>query len=361
MSEDNDDSSKTEEPTQKRLEEAFKKGQVVNSREVTNFFLLFTFTLIIAWGGPHIAGETLDNFTSLLSQPEIFETDPASIGHVLTGSIRHLALMLVAPLLALVAAAITASLLQNPFHIALDQISPKFERVSPIKGLGRLFSKRNLVEFLKNLIKLSMVGAVGFWAVWPNIDHVAQTVDMDIASAMGFTLAMVKRLMIGICIIMFCLAASDYLYQRFSFIKSMRMSKQEIKEEYKQQEGDPHIKQRLRRLRMERARKRMMAAVPASDVVITNPTHFAVALKYDANTMAAPVVVAKGADNIAAKIREIAEANNIPIVQNPPVARALYDTAKLDEEIPLAHYKAVAEIIGYVYRLRGKVNLRGRP
>jgi flagellar biosynthetic protein FlhB len=161
-------------------------------------------------------------------------------------------------------------------------------------------------------------------------------------------------MMVGICIVMFVIMIADYLYQRYEYMRSLRMSKQEIKDEYRQQEGDPQIKQRIRQIRVERARKRMIAAVPTADVIITNPTHYSVALKYDADKMRAPSVVAKGLDNIALKIREVAKEHNIPLFENAPLARALYATVDIDKEIPAEHYKAVAEIISYVYRLRGK-------
>jgi flagellar biosynthesis protein FlhB len=161
-------------------------------------------------------------------------------------------------------------------------------------------------------------------------------------------------MLIGICIAMFVIAGGDYLYQRYEFIKGLKMTKQEVKDEYRQQEGDPKIKQKIRQLRMERANKRMMSAVPTSDVIITNPTHYSIALKYDGDKMQAPKIVAKGQDLIAMKIREVAKENNIPLVENPPLAQALYANVEIDQEIPIEHYKAVAEIISYVYRLKGK-------
>jgi flagellar biosynthetic protein FlhB len=169
-----------------------------------------------------------------------------------------------------------------------------------------------------------------------------------------YTQAISIKVLTAICIFLFLLAIIDYLYQRFNILKSLRMSKHELKEEYKQQEGDPHVKQRLRALRRERAQKRMMANVPKADVIITNPTHYAIALKYDAATMQAPVLLAKGADEVAARIREKAGEHKIPIIRNPPLARILYDTTDVDDEIPIEHYQAVAKIIGYVYRLKGK-------
>ncbi|MEQ1790646.1 MAG: flagellar type III secretion system protein FlhB, partial [Rickettsiales bacterium] len=207
---------------------------------------------------------------------------------------------------------------------------------------------------IKNIIKIIAVGIVAFLSVYPELPHIRQLPNESTENMLLFLWMLAKRITIGVAITMFFIALFDIIYQRFQHIKSLRMSKQEVKDEYKQSEGDPAIKQRLRRLRMEKAQNRMMAAVPQSDVVITNPTHFAVALKYDTKTMNAPIVVAKGQDLIALKIREVAKENDIPVIENPPLARALFSSTELEKEIPMAHYEAVAKIISYVYQLRGK-------
>ena len=214
---------------------------------------------------------------------------------------------------------------------------------------------RSVVEFIKSLLKITIVGSVAYIVVHPNIDYVRLMPDEDIQDIMHYLGAVTGKMLIGVTTVMFLIAALDYFYQRFEYMKNMRMTKQEIKDEYRQQEGDPHIKQKLRAIRRDRVRKRMMAEVPKSDVVITNPTHFAVALKYDEATMQAPKVLAKGKDKVALRIREIAEENKIPIVRNPPLARALYDNAEIDKEIPIEQYQAVAKVIGYVYKIKGKL------
>lgn len=354
MSEDNDDSSKTEDPSQHRLEEAFKKGQVINSREVMSFFLLVGLALVCIWLAPDLARKTYDALSPFVTRPESFEMDAQSLGIILTQVTLAGAYIIMVPLILFVGFVFAAALLQNPFHVSWEAAQPKWEKVSLLKGIERLFSRRTVVEFIKNLIKIIVVAWVAAIAVWPKIGHIKQLGDDDVITMLGFMMSLISRMMIGVVIIMFFMAILDYLYQRFEFMKSMRMSKQEVKEEYKQQEGDPHIKQRVRQLRMERSRKRMMAAVPTADVIITNPTHFAVALKYDADKMAAPLLVAKGVDLVAARIRDLAKEHDIPLVENKPLARVLYDTVEIDSEIPVAHYKAVAEIIGYVYKLRGK-------
>jgi len=218
-------------------------------------------------------------------------------------------------------------------------------------GLGRLFGPRALVEFGKNLAKCLLVIIVAVVVVWPKAVAVDQLIGADPGDIGRTAGAIVDSLVWAAALLVGALALFDFLYQRRAFLKRMRMSLQEIKDEHKQSEGDPKIKAKIRQIGLQRSRKRMMAAVPTASVIITNPTHYAVALKYDHGQMAAPTVVAKGVDAIALKIREAATAANIPIVESPPLARALYATVELDHPIPTEHYAAVAEIIGYVMRL----------
>ncbi len=258
------------------------------------------------------------------------------------------------PLLATLFAALASGFLQNNFVFSAEPLIPDFSRISPATGLSRMFSWRSLVELGKGLIKIAIIGFAAAYTVLPQVAHIRQLADSEISNTVFFTWQIVKDMLLAICIIMFFIAILDYAYQRFTYIQGLRMSKQEIKEEFKQQEGDPAVKQRIRQVRMERARRRMMSAVPGADVIVTNPTHYAVALQYDSSVMRAPKLVAKGIDNIALKIREIAQEHDIPIVENPPLAQALYASVDLDREIPADHYKAVAEVIGYVYKLKGR-------
>jgi flagellar biosynthetic protein FlhB len=349
-----DESQRTEEPTQRRLDEALKKGQIPFSREVPSFFLLATFTLLVAWLLPKLSRETMALLSAYIEHPDQIPMDTGGLGLALLSTLKGAFLILLIPLFATLAAALIAGFMQNHFIFTFEPLMPDLGRISPARGLSRLFSLRSVIELLKGIIKLTIIGGIAAYTVLPHLAHIKQLPDSSMIATMAFTWETVKEMLIAVCIIMFFIAIGDYLYQRFEYIKGLRMSKQEIRDEFKQQEGDPAVKQRIRQIRMERARKRMMAAVPAADVVITNPTHFAVALQYDNKTMRAPKVVAKGADNIALNIRRIAEENDIPIVENPPLAQALYATADLDREIPVEHYKAVAEVIGYVYRLKGK-------
>jgi len=223
-----------------------------------------------------------------------------------------------------------------------------------MSGLKRLFSSKSLVEFVKGLLKLIVVGTVVTALMLPQVRSLDTLVGLDPAAMLGLLYEAATRILFGVLATLTLIAALDWLYQRYSLTKDLRMSKQELKEEFKQTEGDPHIKQRIRQLRHERSRKRMMAAVPKADVVIMNPTHFAVALQYDQKTMGAPRCVAKGIDSLALRIRDVAKEAGVAVVENPPLARALHATVELDEEIPAEHYRAVAEVIGYVWKLRGR-------
>lgn len=356
-----DKEQKTEQPTQKRLEEAHKRGQVPFSREVTNFLLLAVLALTIAGYAPEMLKKTGTLLTPFLARPDLIPADKASLGQMLMHLASGALLILSVPLIGVIVAAIGSSLAQNGFLLSNEPIMPKLEKISIRKGIERLFSMRAFIEFIKGLIKIGIVGIVAWMAVESQMNHVKQMMDGGIIAMLLFLSTLAIKLMVGVCIAMFFIALADLMYQRFSYTKSLRMSKQELKEEYKQQEGDPHVKQRLRRIRMERARKRMMAEVPKSDVVITNPTHFAVALKYESDAMQAPKVTAKGMDHMALTMRKIAKEHDVTIVENPPLARALYDAVEVDEEIPVQHYQAVAEIISYVYRLKGKLPAGAEP
>jgi flagellar biosynthetic protein FlhB len=214
---------------------------------------------------------------------------------------------------------------------------------------------QSVVEFVKGIFKLIIVSLVAYNSIKSELPQLKLSHDLSIAAVLSLTLKLSVKMMIGICISMAIIAALDYLYQRHEFFKALRMSKHELKEEYRETEGSPEIKGKLKSMRMERAKQRMMAAVPKADVIITNPTHFSVALKYDMKKMRAPVVVAKGIDEIALRIREVAKKHDIPLYENAPLARTLYANVELDKEIPVEHYKAVAEIISYVYKLKNKM------
>ncbi len=351
---DEDQEQKTEEPTPKRLEEAMKKGNVPFSREVGHFLILTMLAFTIAWFAPPILTHTRELLLPFLANADDLPTDRAGISRVLHKVVFGGLSIIAVPLVMSMVALLAGGFVQNGLVLSNEPIMPKLERISPLGGLKRIFSLRSVVEFIKSLIKIIIVGFVAFLAVYPELPRTRQLLDSS-AQAMLLYLAMLAtRMTIGVAVAMFFIAVFDLLYQRFQYRKSLRMSRQEIRDEYKQSEGDPMIKQRLRRLRQERARNRMMAAVPKADVIITNPTHFAVALRYETSVMKAPTVIAKGQDLMALRIRDVAEEHRIPLVENPHLARALYHTCELDQEIPFTHYEAVAKIISYVYQLKGR-------
>lgn len=362
MAEDSqDDSQKTEEPTTRRLEQAREKGQVAKSQEVTHWFMILAAALMIGVFGRSFVGGIADSLYKFIARPHSIRVDGSgALQELMLETFGQLGLAFLMPVSVILLAAFIAGFIQNGFIFSTETITPKLSKLSLGKGLKRLFSTRSVVEFVKGILKICIVASVIVLLLWPEREVVFLVTSMGAAQFMGTLQALAIRVLVGVLAIMTVIAAIDYLYQKQQHTKELRMSKQDLKDEFKQSEGDPMIKARLRQIRTERARRRMMSAVPDADVVITNPTHYAVALKYDHEAMDAPVLVAKGADQVAFRIREVAEEHDIPVVENPPIARALYDNVEMDQAIPAEHYKAVAEIIGYVMRLKGKLpGLRG--
>ncbi len=354
MAEDTDDSQKTEEPTQKKLDDARKKGQVASSREINHWFVILGITTWAVLFAPSMMGDIKLALMRFVEFPHAMGGDIQQLRLVLIRVLGEIGLALLFPVLVLVAVTLGGGLVQNGLVIAAERVQPKLERISLIGGVKRLFSLKAIVEFVKGVLKLAVVAAVATFLILPAFDILPSLPAFEISQVMGLVHGLAQRMLIGVLAVMSVIAVLDFLYQKYEFRKNMRMSKHELREEFKQTEGDPMIKSRLRQIRMERARRRMMAAVPEADVVITNPTHYAVALKYEPTEMVAPRLVAKGVDSLARRIREIAEEHDIVVMENPPLAQALYAGVEIDQEIPEDHYKAVAEIIGYVFRLKRK-------
>jgi flagellar biosynthesis protein FlhB len=353
-----DDSQKTEDPSQKRLEDARKKGQIPYSREVLNFAMLLALCFFIMAALPTLLERIKTILFPFIHKPEDFSVNAGGLRLTIWYLLGNVGLVMLVPFALTVVAALVAGGAQTRFNMSSDRITPKWEKISPMKGLKRLFSMRNLVEFVKGCLKITLVGMIAYFAVESSLATLRVLPAYSSEKMLAFTLALAGRIVVGVTIALFLIAMFDYFYQRFEFLKNLRMTKQEVKDEYKQQEGDPTIKAKIRQIRSERARKRMMANVPKADVIITNPTHYAIALAYDSASMKAPMVLAKGKDKVALRIKEMGENHRIPIFRNPPVARALFDTAEIDAEIPLEHYAAVAKIIGYVYKMKGKMPKR---
>jgi len=354
--EQEDDAQKTEEPTPKKLEDARKKGDVPLSREVNNWVMLLAATLIIGFAAGPVFSNLAEVMKSYIAKAHLYPSIPGGL-HILLGeAYKEVIVIMALPLVILLLAAFLGPFLQIGPLFSAEKIKPSLNKISIIKGFGRLFSMRSLVEFAKGIFKIGLIGLVGVVIIYPYYDKMEHLVGLPVPLALDELRFLVMRLMIGVLVALLLIALADIVYQRAEHHKKMRMSKQEIKDEYKQMEGDPHVRARLRQLRQERARQRMMQQVPESDVVITNPTHYSIALKYDPEEMGAPVCVAKGVDEVAMRIREVAKENGIILYENKPLARALYDAVEIDETIPTEHYQAVAEIISYVFKLKGKLN-----
>jgi flagellar biosynthetic protein FlhB len=360
MSEDSDPDSKTEDASEKRLHDATEKGNVAKSMEIGYWFTFLAASIALWMLADSLGTRVVSSTTMFFAQPHLIPVDASHLARISVDVATSIGLAL-GPIIGLfVIASLAASLLQNPFHASLEKIKPNFSKLSPMAGLKRMVGMQNLVEFVKNIIKISVIGGILLVIVLPELDELEVLIDLDLSVVLPLCLKIVTKLVGALLGIMFVVAAADYMYQRFSYMKNLRMTKQEVKEEYKEIEGDPHVKARLRQLRMQRSRQRMMAAVPKASVVVTNPTHFAVALKYEQGQSEAPIVVAKGADNIAFRIREIATQNGVPIVENPPLARALYKV-DLDQEIPVDHFRAVAEVISYIMKLKDGIQTKYDP
>jgi flagellar biosynthetic protein FlhB len=350
-----DDSSKTEDPTPKKLEEARKKGQVPMSREINNWVMLMAGTLVVLAMGPSMMESIMATLRTYLERADDLPPVPGGMQFVVVEALREILKIIAVPLLFLLAAAFVGPFVQVGPLLAPEIIKMDISKISPMKGFSRLFSMRSILEFVKGILKLTIVSVVGLIILKPFWGGTEHMVGLPIPLAMDEMKALISRLLIGLLVVLFIIAVLDLLYQRYEHNKKMRMSKQELKDEYRQSEGDPHIKAKLRQLRQQKAQARMMQAVPSADVVITNPTHYSVALKYDPDQNEAPIVVAKGVNEVAMRIRETAREHNVTILPNPPLARVLFDTVDIDEAVPPEHYKAVAEIISYVFRLKGKL------
>lgn len=358
---DDSDQEKTEEPTGKRLEDARKKGQIARSRELNTFAMLIISATILLMQGEQIGKGLLGIMRTefQLSRETIF--DPVSITqHFKLDMVDGL--MLVAPFLALmVCVAIIAPLSLGGWIFSWDAVTPKFEKMDPIRGIPRLFALHGFIEMLKALLKILLIFAVAI-ALYKS--YFAELLGLGVeplGQSVGHALNIIGSCFLLLSASLVLIAMIDVPYQLWDHSKKLKMTLQEIKDEHKESEGSPEVKGRQRRMQMDMAQSRMMAQVPKADVIVTNPSHYAVALKYDQNSNSAPKLVAKGVDLIAAQIRNIALAANVPLVASPPLARALYYSTELEHEIPQGLYLAVAQILAYIYQLKAAQKNDWRP
>ncbi len=347
------DQEKTEQPTGKKLAKARLEGQVAVSKEVPSVLILLSSLFIFFFSGSWILARLINCMQGLLQN-----IGSASLGvmslHLLLFTVFKEIIIILAPLLtAVVLAGVIGHVVQFGFLFTGKPLAPKFSKLDPIKGMKKLFSMKAWVELVKMLIKTGAVGGVAFIMVRGEADRFPLLIKMEVWEILVFIGRVSFKVCFYTCIVLIILAALDFAFQKWQHIKSLKMTKQEVKDEAKQSEGDPQIKARIKSAQMEMARRRMMEAVPDADVIITNPTRLAIALRFDAKKMTAPRVIAKGSGFIAGRIKEIAMKHGIPIVEEKPLAQALYKTVDIDAFIPAALYQAVAEVLAYVYRLKG--------
>lgn len=347
-----DESSKTEEPTGKKLEEALKKGQVVQSQEVKTWVLLGVTTLLIGTYTPIMAGGIKDILSGHLASLHSIPMDGAALLSWVMNLLKGVALYAMVPMIGIIISVFIAARIQHPFLVTTEKLKPDISKLSPLKNMKKWAPANLLVEFIKVLAKLSIVGGVVFAIAYPVKDQLDTIMLWDTLTLLDFIHLMTIKLFMGVLIIVTIVAAFDFAWQHYKHMKGLRMTKQEVKDEHKQSDGDPLVKGKLKQIRRERAMQRMMANIPNADVIVTNPTHYAVAIEYKHGQMDVPILVAKGVDDVAFRIREAGEEHGVPIVENPPLARALYAAVEIDEEVPPEHYKTVAEVIGYIMKFK---------
>ena len=345
---------RTEKPTPKKLRDARKKGQVAQSREIPSAMILMTALAVFYFSGQAMSGRLTDLMRlSFRNLGGGWIHDAASVT-LLTGWVFEQTLTLLMPMMAaLLAIGLVANVVQFGFNLKENLLVPDFKKLNPVSGVKNLLSLKALVELVKSILKIGFVGLIAYLILQRELVTIPSLIHAEIVETAAYTGQMAFKIAFFVCLGLIVLAAADFTYQKWQHRKNLMMTKQEVKEERKQSDGDPQVKARIRSMQLEMAQRRMMEAIPSADVVITNPTHFAIAIQFDAHAMEAPQVVAKGADYIAQRIREIAEAHDVPLVENKPLARALYRSTDIGEMIPADLYRAVAEVLAYVYRLKG--------
>ena len=350
MAGERDDTERSEDPTQKRLDEALERGDVAKSQEVNTWFVIACATLILMMFSGSMSNGITSTLRGLIANSYAIRVDGIGFVGVVSKLGSEVIAAMAIPFLLLALAAVGGNIVQHRLVWSAESLKPKLSKISPAAGLKRLFSKQALANFLKGLIKLGLIGTIMVMLLWPERSRLDGLVATDPMVVLPLTLALSVKVLGAVVAVLALIAVADYLFQYRQWFERQKMSLRELKDEFKQTEGDPAVKGKIRQIRQNRMRQRITAAVPKASVVITNPTHFAVALQYERG-MNAPVCVAKGADLLARKIRELATEHGVPIVENPPLARALHATVEVDQEIPAEHYQAVAEVIGYVMRL----------
>ncbi len=348
---DENDTERTEDPTQKKLDEALQHGDVAKSQEVNTWFIMAGATLVLMVFSGSMSASLSTSMRGLIANSYQIRVDATALPHLYQAIGAAMLAAMAMPVLLLVLAALAGNVIQHRLVWSTEALAPKLSKISPMAGLKRLFSAQAVANLIKGIVKILVLGAVLTALLWPERERIMALVRTDPAAILPLARTLALKLMGAVVAMLAVMATADFLFQYRRWYEKQKMSLRDIKEEFKQSEGDPKIKSKIKQIQYSRHGKRMMAQVPKAAVVITNPTHYAIALQYERG-MEAPICVAKGVDAVARKIREIAEEHRIPLVENPPLARALHATVEVDQAIPPEHYKAVAEVIGYVMRLR---------
>jgi len=347
-----DKSSKTEKPTPRKLHKAREKGQIARSREIPMIATLLGMTLILYYFGSNIV-QALEReiFNQLrLNIPQ--DLTVIGVATIFRDIATRIGMVMIPIFLVIAAISVASNAAQGGLAVSSESLRPKFNKLNPAQGIKKIFSKNGLVNLVKSLVLITAVGIISWQVISEHMTMYPRLILMDVRQIFHWTVTISFQIVIRVAILMIVIALADYLFQKYQFKQQLKMSKQEVKDEYKETEGDPTTKRRIRRIQLEMSRKRMMADVPTADVVITNPTHFAVALSYKMESMEAPKVIAKGANLVAQKIKDLAREHDIPIVENKPLAQTLYKTVKIGSYIPVDLYKTVAEILAYVFKAR---------
>ena len=343
-----DGASRTEEPTPRKLEQARAEGNVAKTPDLPQLLSLAAVVGVLTGTGRHICQQMASALLPYLAHPDAISLEGQggmAVAHQVIGAVLPTILTV---LLAAGAAGAAGNLVQTGLMFTPGKLKPDLKKLNPLDGLKRVFGLDGFIQFAKSILKIAITAALAYFILKPSFPGLATLVSLEPAAILPLCADILRRLLFAVLALMVVVAGGDWFVQKQRYMARMRMSKEEIKEEYKNSEGDPHVKARQKQIRMERARRRMMQAVPKATVVITNPTHYAVALKYVQGEDEAPMCVAKGIDAIALKIREIATEAGVPVIEDPPLARALFATVEIDEVIPAAHYKAVAKVIGFI-------------
>lgn len=351
MAEDSD-LEKTEDATPRRIERAREQGQVPHSRELSTFVVLITGLMVLIF----MFDSVFDGMRQLMAHGVTFTTadltDPDKQMQRLYKAAGDMLVLLIPYFVSVAVVAIVANVMMSGWLFTADALMPKFSRLNPLSGIKRVISVQGLVEMLKALLKALLVGGIAVWVMWGDKNEVLGLISEPIESGVAHLGHLLQHTLVWVVGSLALLVLLDVPWQLYSYHKSLRMTKEEVKQEMKEAEGDPKIKARIRQLQREAARRRMMQSVPQADVIVTNPTHYAVAIRYDQATMRAPVVIAKGAFRMAEQIIATGREHRITVLRAPPFARALYFHAPLDKEIPVELFQATAEVLAYLYQLR---------